>query len=82
MGRESKKPIEAPKNMNIMLDGPLHQKIKKMAKAHNRSVQKEIVQCLQECLERWEDSASRGAAMGDHEDSVPPRQRKVPGDSP
>jgi hypothetical protein len=51
--RSTKGPDEA-KNYNIPLEGKLHQKLLMMARAHRRSLRQEILNCLENCLARWE----------------------------
>jgi hypothetical protein len=76
MPNHSKKGPDEAKNYNIPLEGKLHQRLGAMARAHRRSLRQEILNCLENCLVRWELEAdvSRRAAKdrsGDASSSEP-----------
>jgi predicted HicB family RNase H-like nuclease len=58
----SKKPPEEPKSISVEMEGSFHRRFTAMAKAHHRSLRKEIAYCLEDSVRRWETEGERGAA--------------------
>jgi predicted HicB family RNase H-like nuclease len=56
----SKKPPDESRNVNVLIEGKLHQRLTKMAAKHRRSLGKEILFCLEDCIDRWEAEQKKG----------------------
>jgi hypothetical protein len=54
MSRKSTQPPGKPRNVNIILEWDLHQRIERMAKIHHRGLIKEIIASLEESVMCWE----------------------------